>query len=571
MSLTAAPAYTPGDLSRLLNPSAPAPAVTAPLVDGRPDPTFFGYLKPKGRMPSRKAPKGGGKFSKQTQNKRVKGKKLEQKAAREKHEQEKAAADEKKKAAREKHAAEKGEAASGSDDDAASDAEDAAVEEDEAEDSGVDESDGSLGDDVDEEAIEAFVREIEEEGAEDVDSDELMDSEDEEAREKRVRKEKREKRLREDEEMEAPQPRKKDIKKQRLENLANDPRLPRTIFVGNVPALLKSSKLGVWLQTKLGVDVAGGARSIVESIRYRSAAVSDPKLPRRVAVQKKLLHEARDSLNAYVVFLEQDPWVQRAVDELNGAELEFEGKVWHLRVDRASAGAKDAEGAAARNPHTIFCGNLPFSVNENDLYEHFGNCGPIDSVRVVRDRDSGMGKGIAFLAFKDAQSMRNALAFNATKFAERELRVTRAVENKQLHHKDVSAGKKGGKEAAGAKPQKGAAAAPGAAKGKDKGSAGGPARKEGYGGAGKLKVLNNAGVWKKPRHVPRNHAADPTQSRAASAGAATSSSTKGKARGQKRAFEGEHADPKSEVKKQKMIDAKSREKKEKRKIGRAHV
>jgi len=547
----AAPAYKPGDLSRLLAPSAGAPAVLAAAAAA--DPTLFGYLRPtKGRAPSRKSAKGGGKFSAQTLVKKSKAKKEEVKKQRERHEREVTEAAERKKALKEARNAPKAAAAESKED--AADADDA------SEGSGVDEADGDEADDVDEAAIESFMKDIEADGAEDEeDSDEDADAADEdpEAKAKRERLAKREKRLAEDAAMEAPQPRKKDIKRAQKEARENDPRLPRTIFVGNVPTQLKTKKLGHWVESQLGVD-SSVQKSIIESVRYRSVAVADPKLPKRVAVQKGLLHDARDSLNAYVVFTTEEPWVARAVAELTGKDIELEGKKWRIRVDRVTHNTED--GAAHDNAHSVFVGNLPFSVNENDLYAHFESCGELAGVRVVRDRDSQMGKGIAFLRFRDAQSVRNALAFHKTKFGagDRELRVMRAVENKKLHQTaDAAASSKGG---AGSNKK-----AQGAGAGSNK-------KKEGYGGAHKVKELNGAGVLKKPRHKPRDGSAPVTQivGRAPESAAAAAAGGEAKARapvqltGSKRAFEGEHADPTSALKRARVEQVKKMERKDKK-------
>jgi RNA recognition motif-containing protein len=584
--------YKPGDLSRLLNPTLPPP----PIVNGKPDPTFFGYLKPT-KAPSRKTPKGGGKFSKQHLNQRKKEKQALDRRVREKHEtqverdrvrkelvkEERIKQWEEAKAA---HTAKGGKGDAPPRPESESDGEES--------DAGVDTDDSEIGDELDEDALEDFMKDIEQDdanaAAEGADSDAEAadgaahpDSNSEAAKARLLRVAKKEKRLAEDAEMDAPLPRKKDLQKQRQENLKHDPRLPRTIFVGNVPTHLKANKLTKWLEGLLGVD-SSQQQSIVESVRFRSIAVSDPKLPRKVAIQKGLLHEARDSLNAYVVFTEEK-WVGDAVDKCNGKEMELDGKSWRIRVDRMAVtvgedGAPVAAAVKHDNAHTIFCGNLPFNVNENDLYAHFDNCGDISTVRVIRDRATGMGKGIAFITFTEEQSMRNALASNATKFkGERVLRIMKSVENKKLH-------KPADAPAAGRGPAtKGAALTPRSnIKGAPQGSsAASQAKREGYGGVHKVKELNQAGVLKKPRHVPRDGASgssskkkkDRPASAAAAVTPAASTSTPSSSSASsssvprvvsrtKRPFEGDHADPTAHIKKQKVDDFKARQKKEKR-------
>ena len=76
----------------------------------------------------------------------------------------------------------------------------------------------------------------------------------------------------------------------------------------------------------------------VESVRIRSAAASDPSMPKKAAVITGALdRQIRDSYNAYVVFTEASSVAQAVAT--NGAL--FEGR--HLRIDRvagAAAGSK---------------------------------------------------------------------------------------------------------------------------------------------------------------------------------------------------------------------------------------
>ena len=46
---------------------------------------------------------------------------------------------------------------------------------------------------------------------------------------------------------------------------------------------------------------------------------------------------------------------------------------------------------------TIFIGNLPWVINDEDLRTHFEDCGRILNVRVVRDKVNFIGKGIAYI------------------------------------------------------------------------------------------------------------------------------------------------------------------------------
>jgi cold-inducible RNA-binding protein len=45
----------------------------------------------------------------------------------------------------------------------------------------------------------------------------------------------------------------------------------------------------------------------------------------------------------------------------------------------------------------LFVGNLPYSVNEDELTELFGRCGQVESVQIVRDMATGRPRGFAFV------------------------------------------------------------------------------------------------------------------------------------------------------------------------------
>jgi RNA recognition motif-containing protein len=53
-----------------------------------------------------------------------------------------------------------------------------------------------------------------------------------------------------------------------------------------------------------------------------------------------------------------------------------------------NAGDKPAartEGGGGGSGSTVFCGNLPFSVDENKVRSHFESCGDIKGVRIAYD------------------------------------------------------------------------------------------------------------------------------------------------------------------------------------------
>ncbi|WP_297334422.1 RNA-binding protein [Flavobacterium sp.] len=49
----------------------------------------------------------------------------------------------------------------------------------------------------------------------------------------------------------------------------------------------------------------------------------------------------------------------------------------------------------------IFIGSLPFSIEEADLRESFEAYGPVSSVKIITDRETGRSKGFGFVEMPD--------------------------------------------------------------------------------------------------------------------------------------------------------------------------
>lgn len=63
-------------------------------------------------------------------------------------------------------------------------------------------------------------------------------------------------------------------------------------------------------------------------------------------------------------------------------------------------------------------------ATEDELWKIFEICGPISHVRIVRDPYSGMGRGFAYVNFKDTDGVQLALEMEDTKLRERVLRIS---------------------------------------------------------------------------------------------------------------------------------------------------
>jgi RNA recognition motif-containing protein len=45
----------------------------------------------------------------------------------------------------------------------------------------------------------------------------------------------------------------------------------------------------------------------------------------------------------------------------------------------------------------LYVGNLPYSMRDDDLQQHFAQFGQVNSAKVMMDRDTGRSKGFAFV------------------------------------------------------------------------------------------------------------------------------------------------------------------------------
>ena len=195
----------------------------------------------------------------------------------------------------------------------------------------------------------------------------------------------------------------------------------RTVFLANVSISAISSKsakktllnhLTSFLLSS-SVNNSDNHGPKVESIRFRSTAFSSTSIPKRAAyARKELMDATTKSTNAYVVYSTADA-AREAVKRLNGTVVLDR----HLRVDSVAHPAK------IDHRRCVFVGNLGFVNDESrlqaaaeeegkqkktkkqpadveeGLWRHFGEVGTVESVRVVRDPKTRVGKGFAYVQF----------------------------------------------------------------------------------------------------------------------------------------------------------------------------
>ena len=232
----------------------------------------------------------------------------------------------------------------------------------------------------------------------------------------------------------------------------------RTVFLGNISTLAITSKTSH--KTLLNhlksffpalpppKNGENPKHHKIESLRFRSTPYTTT-IPKKAAyATKQLMNTTSQSTNAYAIY--STPLLAReAVTHLNGSIVLDR----HLRVDSV------AHPSPVDHKRCVFVGNLGFvddesniqAANEEDgrekrkpskfpadveegLWRTFGRCGEVESVRVVRDGITRVGKGIAYVQFRDVDAVEAALLLEGKKFPPmlpRKLRVARAKAQKR--------------------------------------------------------------------------------------------------------------------------------------------
>ena len=213
----------------------------------------------------------------------------------------------------------------------------------------------------------------------------------------------------------------------------------KTLFFGNVPIETTAKSLKRMLVEMLG-------EGCVESLRFRSVAVAGTKVKeagnfklwRKASANQNKYNPDRSTKNAYVVFKNTDI-ADNAVD-LNGHLFNDN----HLRVDRI--GKKNHKKEDQRR--SVFLGNLPFTVEEEQIHQFFargvsGGEDAIVNVRVIRDRGTNMGIGIGYVEFANDSYVAEAVALNGSQLASRPVRVQRCHKSGNQKNRNASVGRPG--------------------------------------------------------------------------------------------------------------------------------
>lgn len=76
----------------------------------------------------------------------------------------------------------------------------------------------------------------------------------------------------------------------------------------------------------------------------------------------------------------------------------------------------------------MYIGNLNYRVKENQLEEVLATYGAVNSVKIIKDRETGKSKGFGFAEMEDAKARQAILALNGSELMGRELVIREATQ-----------------------------------------------------------------------------------------------------------------------------------------------
>lgn len=80
----------------------------------------------------------------------------------------------------------------------------------------------------------------------------------------------------------------------------------------------------------------------------------------------------------------------------------------------------------------LFVGNLPFSMQDDDLGKVFDECGTVESAKVILDRQTNRSRGFGFVEMASEDEVRTAIErLDGIEVDGRNLRVSEATEKKR--------------------------------------------------------------------------------------------------------------------------------------------
>ncbi|KAG7365197.1 RNP-1 like RNA-binding protein [Nitzschia inconspicua] len=132
-------------------------------------------------------------------------------------------------------------------------------------------------------------------------------------------------------------------------------------------------------------------------------------------------------------------------DSLDGSskddgESDDEGDVANEDDDSNNTGEQDIHDTSVDKKCCLFLRNLPFDTTRHDLFQLFSKYGFIKGIYLVRDKDTGMLKGTAFVTYSQSSSAQRAIDDAASSTISEGTSVASFVSQKQATKESTSTG-----------------------------------------------------------------------------------------------------------------------------------
>merc|ERR1719233_1893913 len=141
--------------------------------------------------------------------------------------------------------------------------------------------------------------------------------------------------------------------------------------------------------------------------------------------EKNVESSASDSnlLEAAVVDEEQNELETIASMKQKIKEMEAEAK----KIEAMQTLADSRPPVPANGPDadlaSIYVGNVDYSTKPEELQIFFSSCGAVQRVTILTDKWTGHPKGFAYVQFRSAEAVANAVLLNESEFKGRQLKV----------------------------------------------------------------------------------------------------------------------------------------------------
>lgn len=186
------------------------------------------------------------------------------------------------------------------------------------------------------------------------------------------------------------------------------------------------------------VDIEALQKAVKVAKKANKAAGKTPETKKALKAAKKALADAEAATDAAPAAEEAEVEEEAEAEEAEAEEAEA--------AEDCLAGLKKAKPVDPNACERLFCGNLSWDIDDDAIKEFFKDCGTINDVYWLEDRETGKFKGCGFLTFDSVDMGIKAMELNGTECLGREIKLDFSPRNNAGKGSKGKGGKgKGGK------------------------------------------------------------------------------------------------------------------------------